>query len=87
MTTYAWNVDYDTAEEYYNLSQQLELYEITVEEFQDRVASLKGYPLGRQLQPGDDLRVVLDVKAQVLVPRSLNRQRKKESRSGNSHTH
>ena len=73
MSPVEWHVDYDTAEAYYNLSMQLELYEIDTEEFAERVAQLKGYPLGRELQAGDDLRVVLNVKTRVQVPRSLNR--------------
>ena len=76
MSTIVWKVDFDTAESIYNLGMQLDIYEIDLEEYQNKMSELPGYPLTRLLNPGDDLRVVLNVKTTVVLP-------KKESQKWN----
>jgi hypothetical protein len=65
-----WKVSYDTAERYWQLSQELETYEIDQEEFANKVAELPGYPLARPLQNGDNLHLVLPIRTTVAVPPS-----------------
>ena len=52
-----WNMDYDTVEEYMELARQLECYEISQEEFSERLSFFPGYPLDRLMMPGEELNI------------------------------
>lgn len=62
----------ETAEEYGELLDAVQCYEMTHEEFTLRQAELKGYPLPRLAIPGDDIRIVVRAKkAMISVPRRM----------------
>lgn len=72
LDTVLWEMDYDQAEEYQMLADQLECYEITQEEFSERLTMMAGYPLGRELLPGETLRILVKNKKPLIsVPRNL----------------
>jgi hypothetical protein len=60
-----WNMDYDTAEEYMELARQLESYEISQEDFAERLSFFPGYPLDRLMMPGEELSIKVGRKTQV----------------------
>ena len=60
-----WNMDYDTAEEYMELARQLECYEISQEEFSERLSFFPGYPLDRLMMPGEELNIKVTKKPSV----------------------
>ncbi len=58
-------MDYDTAEEYMELARQMEGYEISQEEFAERLTFFPGYPLDRLMMPGEELTIKVTKKVQV----------------------
>jgi hypothetical protein len=54
-----WEMDWDTAEEYMELARQMEEYEISQEEFAEKLSMFPGYPLDRLPYPGEDLTIAV----------------------------
>lgn len=57
--SHTWRMSHTTAREYRQLAAQLSNYDITEEEFTERMMSLPGYPLNRPPRPGEHLRIVV----------------------------
>lgn len=50
-------MDIATADEYMELARKVGCYEISQQEFAERLTFLKGYPLDRLAMPGEDLEI------------------------------
>lgn len=60
-----WKMDMDTAEEYMELARQMECYEISHQEFAEKLTFLRDYPLDRLAMPGEELEIKVYSKPRV----------------------